>query len=53
MKRQVTLLVKLRNSVKGKISAPSADIIPRWEYIRTQGADITKLGDITMNKEKI
>jgi hypothetical protein len=32
------------DSARGGISASGADIIPKWRYIRTPSADITKLG---------
>jgi len=35
------------------ISAPGADIIPKWKYIRTWSADITKLGESFKKMEGI
>lgn len=34
------------SSVRTKPSTLSADIIPKWEYIRTPSVDMNKLGDI-------
>ncbi len=44
----MTFFVRLKDSI-GRISAPSADIIPKWEYIRTPSADINKLGESFIN----
>jgi len=40
------------NLARGMISAPGADIIPKWKYIRTWSADITKLGETAAKKQK-
>ena len=43
-------LIRLRgsgNTARGKISAPGADIIPKWSCIRTLSADMNKLSEIT------
>jgi len=40
------------NLARGRISAPGADIIPKWKYIRTWSADITKLYEMAVyNKQ--
>ena len=42
----MTFFIRLRgsgNTARGKISAPGADIIPKWSCIRTLSADMNKL----------
>jgi hypothetical protein len=36
------------DSVRREISAPSANIIPKWNYIRTRTADMNKISAIVV-----
>jgi len=43
------MFIKLKDFVsssRGSISALSADVIPKWHYISTKSADITKLSEM-------
>ncbi len=43
--------IRLRGSgYTDKISAPGADIIPKWSCIRTLSADMNKLGETTIRE---
>jgi len=36
-------VIELSTSARSRISATGADIIPKWEYIRTLSADVNEL----------
>jgi hypothetical protein len=36
-------VMELSTSARSRISATGADIIPKWEYIRTLSADVNEL----------
>jgi len=40
------------SSSRGSISALSADITPKWNYISTKSADITKLSEMADLKKR-
>jgi len=46
-------LINSSYSPRGSISAPGADIMPKWYYIRPPSADMNELGDFRLGKYKI
>lgn len=50
------MFIELRNfsySPRGSISAPGADIMPKWYYIHAPSADINELGAMTLKVKNI
>jgi len=44
------IIIRREALMRGNISEPGADIIPKWHYISTKSADINELSAM-LNKE--